>query len=168
MAKFFGLLLISLVLHAVVLAPQFVADFEVKKFKTKVSIETVEITSPPKESYVKKFSKKSKQPKKRNKKDQTKRIDPYLSAVLSKINNLKTYPTKAKILKQEGQIAVLIVIGRAGELKEMRMIKKSPHEILNKNTRNLFNQIQKFDPLPEKFHPELEITIPIIYQLSKR
>lgn len=94
--------------------------------------------------------------------------DAYLSKIRSLIEQNKTYPKTAKRLNQTGKVYITFVISKDGEIKNCRIHKSSDFESLDEAALEIFAKITSFDSIPKELNKNSwEITVPIIYQITK-
>lgn len=92
----------------------------------------------------------------------------YLSKLQQLIEQNKTYPKSAKRLNQMGKVNVCFVISKNGEIKDIKVVKKSNFEKLDEAAIEILARIYKFEPIPEKLNKNSwEITVPIVYQITR-
>ncbi|MDD2886938.1 MAG: energy transducer TonB [Aliarcobacter sp.] len=92
----------------------------------------------------------------------------YLSKLQQLIEQNKTYPKSAKRLNQMGKVNVCFVISKDGQIKDIKVVKKSDFEKLDEAAIEIFARIYKFEPIPEKLNKSSwEITVPIVYQITR-
>ena len=92
----------------------------------------------------------------------------YLSKVRNLIEKNKVYPKVAKRLNQTGKVYVTFVITKDGEVKNCRIHKSSRFESLDNASIEILLKIANFEAIPEELNKNSwEITVPIVYQLSR-
>ena len=92
----------------------------------------------------------------------------YLSKLQQLIEQNKTYPKSAKRLNQMGKVNVCFVISKDGQIRDIKVVKKSDFEKLDEAAIEIFARIYKFEPIPEKLNKSSwEITVPIVYQITR-
>ena len=94
--------------------------------------------------------------------------DAYLSKVRNLIEKNKVYPKVAKRLNQTGKVYVTFLITKDGEVKNCRIHKSSRFESLDNASIEILLKIANFEAIPEELNKNSwEITVPIVYQLSR-
>lgn len=94
--------------------------------------------------------------------------DAYLSKVRNLIEKNKVYPKVAKRLNQTGKVYVTFLITKDGEIKNCKVHKSSKFESLDNASIEILLKIANFDAIPKELNKNSwEITVPIVYQLSR-
>lgn len=94
--------------------------------------------------------------------------DAYLSKVRNLIEKNKIYPKVAKRLNQTGKVYVTFLITKDGEIKNCRVHKSSKFESLDNASIEILLKIASFEAIPKELNKNSwEITVPIVYQLSR-
>ncbi|WP_096015223.1 energy transducer TonB [Campylobacter lanienae] len=88
---------------------------------------------------------------------------PFLAAIKSAIDKEHRYPRMAKKLRQQGEILVAFIWTKDMELKGVKIIKPSPHKILNEAALATIMAASKNFPKNDK---TIEIQIPLVYKIS--
>ncbi len=92
----------------------------------------------------------------------------YLSKVRFHIEKNKIYPKTAKRLNQTGKVHVTFFILKDGKIKHCKIHKSSNFDSLDNAALEIFEKIASFEPIPEKLDKNSwEITVPIVYQISR-
>ena len=90
----------------------------------------------------------------------------YLLRLRKKIENNKTYPKRAKRLKQQGQVLVSFHISKNGKISNINLKGKCPYKRLNTAAMKLLTEIAKFEPIPKELGKNTwAIEVPINYSL---
>ena len=170
---------------------------KVEKVQPKKRVEPKKIVKKAKKKVLKKTKEKIvkkviKEPKKIVKKEQkklaptvTKKITPkkttnivslkqknrlknaYLLKLREKIEAYKTYPKRAKRLKQQGQVVVSFEILEDGKITNANIINGSKFKRLNHAAIKLIEKIVRFDPIPKELNKNRwNIEIPINYSIG--
>ena len=88
----------------------------------------------------------------------------YILKVLNQIESKKFYPPKAKRLGHTGRVLLSFKILRNGQVRDLKIAKKSNFSSLNKAALSLIKSIEFFPPLPPKYtKEELILEVPIEY-----
>ena len=94
--------------------------------------------------------------------------DAYLSKVRNLIEKNKVYPKVAKRLNQTGKVYVTFLITKDGEIRNCKVHKSSKFESLDNASIEILLKIANFDAIPKELNKNSwEITVPIVYQLSR-
>lgn len=92
----------------------------------------------------------------------------YLAKIRMLIEKNKIYPKSAKRLNQMGKVHVCFVVSKDGQIKNVRIVKKSSFEKLDEAAIEILTKISNFEPIPEKLNKNSwEITVPIVYQITR-
>ncbi|QKF76894.1 energy transducer TonB [Arcobacter defluvii] len=92
----------------------------------------------------------------------------YLAKIRMLIEKNKIYPKSAKRLNQMGKVHVCFVVSKDGQIKNIRIVKKSSFEKLDEAAIEILTKISNFEPIPEKLNKNSwEITVPIVYQITR-
>lgn len=78
-----------------------------------------------------------------------KKLTSYNSTILRKIARNKIYPIVARRQKQEGQVKLLLTIGKDGKVAEVLILEKSNFPLLDDACLKTINRSSPFPPLPE-------------------
>jgi len=90
----------------------------------------------------------------------------YLLRLRKKIENNKTYPKRAKRLKQQGRVLISFRISKDGEISNINLKGKSSYQRLNTAAMKLIEEIAKFEPIPKELGKNTwAIEVPINYSL---
>ena len=90
----------------------------------------------------------------------------YLSKLRKTIENNKTYPKRAKRLKQQGRVVVSFEITKDGLIKKILLKDSCPYKRLNIAAVELLEQIAKFEPIPKELGKNSwTIEVPINYSI---
>jgi protein TonB len=98
----------------------------------------------------------------------TKRDYGWLSeAILRRVEELKRYPSSARVDRAEGKVVVTAVINEDGSIGEVEVFRSSGHLSLDKAAVETMRQAAPFH-LPRPLgHPRMTIKIPMSYQLDR-
>lgn len=67
-----------------------------------------------------------------------------------------------------GKVHVCFVVSKDGQIKNVRIVKKSSFEKLDEAAIEILTKISNFEPIPEKLNKNSwEITVPIVYQITR-
>jgi len=92
----------------------------------------------------------------------------YLAKIRMLIEKNKIYPKSAKRLNQMGKVHVCFVVSKDGQIKNIRIVKKSSFEKLDEAAIEILTKISNFEPIPDKLNKNSwEITVPIVYQITR-
>lgn len=92
----------------------------------------------------------------------------YLLRLKELIEKNKVYPNIAKRLGQTGKVYISFTILKNGFLKDINISKNSKYKRLNIAAKEIFLKINKFDSIPKELNKNSwEITVPIVYQISR-
>ncbi|BAK72709.1 energy transducer TonB [Arcobacter sp. L] len=92
----------------------------------------------------------------------------YLAKIRMLIEKNKIYPKSAKRLNQMGKVHVCFVVSKNGQIKNVRIVKKSSFEKLDEAAIEILTKISNFEPIPDKLNKNSwEITVPIVYQITR-
>lgn len=92
----------------------------------------------------------------------------YLSKLRYLIEKNKIYPQSAKRLNQMGKVHVCFIISKDGQINDIKIVKDSKYKRLDAAALEIIAKINKFEPIPEKLNKNSwEITVPIVYQISR-
>lgn len=90
----------------------------------------------------------------------------YLLKLREKIENNKIYPTKAKKLKQQGNVIVSFEITKSGYIKKVSLKDACPYSRLNSAAIKLLKDISRFEPIPKELEKNTwAIEVPISYSI---
>ncbi|WP_419678304.1 energy transducer TonB [Aliarcobacter lanthieri] len=91
----------------------------------------------------------------------------YLAKVKAKVEKNKVYPRVAKRLNQTGKVEVNFDVMKKGNVKNVKIVKKSKFDKLDEATLELLIKIATFEPIPDELNREVwNITIPVDYQIQ--
>jgi TonB family protein len=91
----------------------------------------------------------------------------YGSMIAKLINDKKRYPRTAKAFGQEGMVKVKLKLDKLGNILELDIIEKSPHESLAKASLETIKSVNKFPAIPNELGvEEISLNIPINYTLQ--
>jgi protein TonB len=98
----------------------------------------------------------------------TKRDYGWLSeAILRRVEELKRYPTSARVDRAEGRVVVKAVINEDGSIGEVEVFQSSGHPGLDKAAVETMRQAAPFQ-LPRPLgQPRMTIKIPMSYRLDR-
>jgi protein TonB len=98
----------------------------------------------------------------------TKRDYGWLSeAILRRVEELKRYPSSARVDRAEGKVVVTAVINEDGSIGEVEVFRSSGHPSLDKAAVETMRQAAPFH-LPRPLgQPRMTIKIPMSYQLDR-
>lgn len=85
----------------------------------------------------------------------------------SRIEQLKRYPSLARLNRWEGKVVLRVVIKETGELADLRIAQSSGHDILDQDALEILKQtapLQLKQPLGQ---PQIVVHIPISYKLNQ-
>ncbi|WP_320036043.1 energy transducer TonB [Halarcobacter sp.] len=90
----------------------------------------------------------------------------YLSKLRDLIEKNKTYPKRAKRLKQEGKVLISFEILKDGTIKKINLKDPSRFKRLNNAALDLLKKINRFQPIPKELEKSSWIIdIPISYSI---
>lgn len=90
----------------------------------------------------------------------------YLSKLRAKIEQNKTYPKRAKRLKQQGQVVIAFKISKSGHIENVNLKGSCPYKRLNEAAIKLLIEIAKFEPIPSELEKNSwAIEVPINYSI---
>lgn len=90
----------------------------------------------------------------------------YYSKVRNMIERKKRYPSIAKKLRQEGIVHVTFTISKDGAISDIRLVKKCPHERLNRAAVRVLKEIGSFPPIPEEVGKQsISLSVSIRYKI---
>ncbi len=90
----------------------------------------------------------------------------YYSKVRNMIERKKRYPSIAKKLRQEGIVHVTFTISKNGAISDIRLVKKCPHERLNRAAVRVLKEIGSFPPIPEEVGKQsISLSVLIRYKI---
>ncbi len=90
----------------------------------------------------------------------------YFSKVRNMIERKKRYPSIAKKLRQEGTVHVTFTISKNGAISDIRLVKKCPHERLNRAAVRVLKEIGSFPPIPEEVGKQsISLSVLIRYKI---
>ncbi len=87
-----------------------------------------------------------------------------LNELLSKINKIKAYPSRARKLKLEGRCELLFKINQQGEVLSYTLHKSTSKNLLDVACRRIGKQLLGFNL--SHFGSNLEVTVPINFKLK--
>ena len=92
----------------------------------------------------------------------------YTRGVQRKIAARKEYPPRAKRNGMEGQITVQFTVLKSGDVKNLKLVSKTPYDILNEAALKAVKQAAPFPGLPEGIGWDfLELELPFKFELKK-
>ncbi len=89
--------------------------------------------------------------------------NPFLKAVKLAIDSATTYPRQARKIRIQGKVLVEFLWTQQKQLKDLKIIKSSGYEILDKNTLQTIQRASVDFPV---YTNNVRLQIPIIYQLK--
>ncbi|XOB62711.1 energy transducer TonB [Campylobacterota bacterium DY0563] len=90
----------------------------------------------------------------------------YLSKLRALIEKNKSYPKRAKRLKQEGKVLISFEILKDGTIKKINLKDPSRFKRLNNAALDLLKKINRFQPIPKELEKSSWIIdIPISYNI---
>jgi len=99
---------------------------------------------------------------------QTKRDYGWLTETLwSRIEQLKRYPTLARLNQWEGKVVLRVVIKETGELADLRIAQSSGHDILDQDALETLQQAAPLKLKQPLGQPQIVVHIPISYKLNQ-
>jgi protein TonB len=91
----------------------------------------------------------------------------YLGELRSKIESLKQYPAMARNRGQTGKAEVAFTVLKSGEITNIRLVSKTPFEVLNNAALAAVSGVRQFKPIPDELaRSEWEIQIPIVFKID--
>jgi len=92
----------------------------------------------------------------------------YLLKLKRLIEKNKTYPKRAKRLKQTGKVYLNFTIAKNGNINNIKIIKNSKYKRLNEAALKIIEEIKTFEPIPTELNKtNWNITVPIQYQIIR-
>ncbi|MDD6055575.1 MAG: energy transducer TonB [Helicobacteraceae bacterium] len=88
--------------------------------------------------------------------------NPFLKSVKIAIDNSMTYPRVARKMRLEGRVLVEFLWTKNKELKYVRILKSSKHNILDENALNTIRLAKRHFPA---YKNDVKLQIPIVYSL---
>jgi len=99
---------------------------------------------------------------------QTKRDYGWLTETLwSRIEQLKRYPSLARLNRWEGKVVLRVVIKETGELADLRIAQSSGHDILDQDALETLKQAAPLKLKQPLGQPQIVVHIPISYKLAQ-
>lgn len=89
----------------------------------------------------------------------------YLSKVRQSILKNKFYPRVARKLRQQGEVVVTFAIRWPNTIENVKLIKMTPHALLNESALNSVTGLTELAVMPEKLKTQvLKVEIPLVYR----
>ncbi len=88
-------------------------------------------------------------------------------ALWGRIEQLKHYPSAARLNRWEGKVVLRAVIKEDGRVADIKIAQSSGHDVLDQDALGL---MQQASPIPLKQplgHPQVVVHIPISYKLEQ-
>lgn len=93
--------------------------------------------------------------------------DRYLAEVRALMERQKRYPTRAKMMRQEGRVEIAFTVSASGAISDIELVKPSPNSALNQATLEILSKIARFKPIPSELRlSSLRLTVPVEYHLQ--
>jgi protein TonB len=95
----------------------------------------------------------------------------YLAMVSEALQHHKRYPRAARRRGLSGKVVLAFVILPNGQVTETRIVasQSTRHSILHQAARRALKQASPLPPFPKALKkPSLQVTLPILYELTKR
>lgn len=93
----------------------------------------------------------------------------YFGLVRARIENSKKYPPAARRSGVEGQVLVQFSIGLDGSLKDLKILKKSSHAVLDSAALSAVERAAPFPKPPKgRFTGPIPLQITIVFHMAKR
>jgi TonB family protein len=91
----------------------------------------------------------------------------YLYELESYLNQLKTYPSRARHLQQSGNVEVGFHLHGDGSITDAHVVRPCIHDLLNESALALVSSARQFRPIPTELGVTvLHVTVPIRYELN--
>ena len=91
----------------------------------------------------------------------------YIQKLLALINQNKFYPRRARRKHQQGLVTVGFGIGSKGAIQNIRLVKSSGVNLLDKSALEVISGLRGFDPLPSALGvASLDLAVPMEYRLQ--
>jgi protein TonB len=89
----------------------------------------------------------------------------YLSIVRQSILKNKFYPRVARKLKLQGEVIVTFAIRWPNTIEDVRLLKMTPHALLNESALNSVTGLSELAQMPAKLKTQvLRVQIPLVYR----
>jgi TonB family protein len=93
--------------------------------------------------------------------------DRYLYELEAYLNQMKTYPPRARHLQMTGRVEVAFHVHGDGSITDPHVVRPCIHDLLNQSAVALVSGAQRFRPLPPELGLSvLHVTVPIQYELN--
>lgn len=93
--------------------------------------------------------------------------DRYLAEIRALMEQQKRYPSRAKMMKQEGRVEIAFTVASNGAISDIALVKPSPTSSLNQATLEILAKIARFKPIPSEIRlSSLRLTVPVEYRLQ--
>ena len=91
----------------------------------------------------------------------------YRSLVNAYLARRKSYPVEAKKARQEGTVAIRFVVDRNGTISDVRMIRGSGHDLLDRATLDLLQRVAPLPRMPASMQRDsIPMAVAIEYSLK--
>ena len=90
----------------------------------------------------------------------------FLAEVRNRLERVKQYPWSARIQGQEGTARVRFVINATGEVQDIRLLESSRSKILDDEAVATVKRAGRFSHLPLAWSQNVQIQVPLVFQLN--
>ncbi len=91
----------------------------------------------------------------------------YLYELEAYLNQLKSYPPRARHLQQTGRVEIAFHVHGDGTISDPHVVRPCIHDLLNQSALALVSSVRQFRPLPPELKLSvLHVTVPIQYELN--
>jgi protein TonB len=144
-----------------------VDEEQIQKIKKKISKVTKKVKPKKvvKKVIPKPVKKVSTVTKTKQKKNNGKLKNIYLSELRQFIESKKYYPRMAARLKHVGVVEIALTLDEEGNFKDIHIKKPSSFDTLNKAALDLIKSLKKFKPIPQDMSQTIAVYIPLHYHL---
>lgn len=102
----------------------------------------------------------------KNKVHRSNEFENFLQDVRTRLEQAKGYPWLARIQGREGTARVQFIINASGELQEVHLLESSRSKVLDEEAVATVRRVGRFPHLPEEWHEDIRIQVPLVFQLS--
>jgi len=90
----------------------------------------------------------------------------YFASIKRKIELVWQYPYDAQVAGVQGDLIIVFVIGRNGQLESLDLVDGSGHKILDEEAKRAIRAAAPFDPIPSEYKvPDLQIRGHFVYEM---
>ena len=91
----------------------------------------------------------------------------YLAQILALIERAKVYPFRARVAGYQGGVSLSFVLEPDGRVREIKVLKSSGYELLDRAAVKTILRASPFPPPPPELSPPLTLSVKISFVLKE-